>query len=80
MNMESLNGAQLVPGMKVWVDMPHMVGHFPGDVMWAEVVEGHRQPQAGQVWVRQLPTPAQPYAGEEGGWVSEQHSIRCLAV
>jgi hypothetical protein len=48
--------------------------------MWAEVVEGHRQPQPGQVWVRQLPTPAQPYVGEGGGWVSEQHCIRCLAV
>ena len=78
--MESLNGVQLVPGMKVWVDMPHMPGHFPGDVMYAEVVKGHRTAEAGQVWVRNLPTPAQPYAGEEGGWVSEQPAIRCLAV
>ena len=23
-------------------------------------------------WVRQLATPAQPFPGEEGGWVSEQ--------
>ena len=76
--MESLNGVQLAPGMKVWVDMPHMPQFFPGDVMYAEVVKGHRTAQAGQVWVKQLPTAACPVPGE--AWVSEQHAIRCLAV
>ncbi len=59
-------------GLHCWVDMLHMRGMFPGDVMYAEVVEGHRKPQEGMCWVKQLPTPAMPYAGEEGGWVSEQ--------
>jgi hypothetical protein len=71
-------GETLAIGQKVWVDMPHMTGQFPGDVMFAEVVEGHRQPQPGMVWVRQLPTAAMPFPGEEGGWVSEQHASRCL--
>lgn len=71
-------GETLSVGQKVWVDMPHMAGEFPGDVMFAEVVEGHRQPQPGMIWVRQLSTAAMPFAGEEGGWVSEQHASRCL--
>lgn len=78
--MESLNGVQLAPGMKVWVDMPHMPEWFPGDVMYAEVIEGHREPQPGQVWVRQLPTAALPLPKGMAAWVSEQHAIRCLAV
>ncbi len=78
--MESLNGVELTPGMKVWVDMPHMPEWFPGDVMYAEVVEGHREPQVGYVWVRQLATPALPLPKGMAAWVSEQHCIRCLAV
>ena len=76
--MESLNGVSLIPGMKVWVDMPHMPEFFPGDVMYAEVIEGHREAQQGQVWVRQIATAGCPIVGES--WVSEQHAIRCLAV
>ena len=59
-------------GRKCWVDMPHMTGAFPGDVMLAQVVEGHRPARDGMAWVRQLPTPALPFPGEEGGWVSER--------
>lgn len=65
-------------GRKCWVDMPHMPGQFPGDVMYAEVVEGHRAPQEGMTWVRALPTPAMPYVGEEGGWVTEQPVARMM--
>jgi hypothetical protein len=71
-------GEALQAGQKVWVDMPHMADWFPGAVMWAEVIEGHRQPQPGMVWVRQLATPALPNPGEEGGWVSEQPANHCL--
>jgi hypothetical protein len=71
-------GEQLDIGQRVWVDMPHMADWFPGAVMFAEVIEGHREPQAGMVFVRQLPTAAMPYPGEEGGWVSEQPAIRCI--
>jgi hypothetical protein len=77
--MESLNGVELVPGMVVWVDTPHMPGHFAGDVMKAEVVKGYREPQAGMIWVRTLPTPANPYPGEGGGWVSEHYLNRVWA-
>jgi len=35
-------GEQLDIGQKVWVDMPHMADWFPGAVMFAEVIEGHR--------------------------------------
>ena len=75
--MESLNGIQLISGMKVWVDMPHMPGFFPGDVMLAQVIEGHRKAQKGEVWVQQLPTPGCPIEGD--AWISEQHCHRCLA-
>ena len=64
-----------IGGRKVWVDMPHMADHFPGGVMRAELIDDQdmdRPAQPGMAWVRQIPTPAQPYAGEEGGWVSEQ--------
>lgn len=71
-------GETLAIGQKVWVDMPHMPSWFPGAVMWAEVIEGYREPQPGMVWVRQLPTAAVPNPGEEGGWVSEQPASRCL--
>lgn len=65
-------------GRKCWVDMPHMPGQFPGDVMLAVVVEGHREPQEGMAFVRQLATPAMPFPGEEGGWVSEQPLSRMM--
>ena len=65
-------------GRKCWVDMPHMAGAFPGDVMLAQVVEGHRPAREGMAWVRQLPTPALPFPGEEGGWVSEQPLTRMM--
>ena len=71
-------GEALQSGQKVWVDMPHMADWFPGAVMRAEVISGYRQAQPGMVWVRQLPTPALPNPGEEGGWVSEQPASRCL--
>jgi hypothetical protein len=71
-------GETLSIGQKVWVDMPHMANWFPGAVMFAEVIEGYRDAQPGMIWVRQLPTAALPNAGEEGGWVSEQHASRCL--
>ena len=71
-------GETLSIGQKVWVDMPHMPSWFPGAVMWAEVIKGHREPQPGMVWVRQLHTAALPDPGEEGGWVSEQHASRCF--
>jgi hypothetical protein len=71
-------GEALTVGQKAWIDMPHMAEWFPGGVMWAEVVEGYRDPQPGMIWVRQLSTPALPFPGEEGGWVSEQHASRCL--
>ena len=71
-------GETLHIGQQVWVDMPHMADWFPGAVMLAEVIKGHREPQAGMVFVRQLPTAALPNPGEEGGWVSEQHAARCL--
>jgi hypothetical protein len=68
-------GDLLMTGQKCWVDMPkHM--EFAGDVMWAEVIEGHRDPQEGHIFVRQLATPAMPNPGEQGGWVSEQPLIR----
>jgi hypothetical protein len=76
--MESLNGEELVPGMKVWVDMPHMSGVFPGDVMLALVIENQGQAEAGEIWVRQLPTPRCPIVGET--WISRQECRRCLAV
>lgn len=63
---------------KVWVDMPKDM-EFVGDVMWAELIDDaqmHRPAQEGMAWVRQLPTPAMPNAGEDGGWVSEQPKIR----
>jgi alkylation response protein AidB-like acyl-CoA dehydrogenase len=81
MNMQAIldmAGEQLDIGQKVWVDMPHMADWFPGAVMYAEVIKGHREPQAGMVFVRQLPTTALPNPGEEGGWVSEQPATRCL--
>ena len=68
-----------IHGRKVWVDMPHMAGQFPGDVMRAELIDDsfmHRPAQPGMAWVRQLPTPAMPFAGAEGGWVSEQPKKR----
>ena len=65
-------------GQTVWVDMPHMPGAFAGDVMLAEVVEGHRDPQDGTVFVRQLATPAMPFPGNDGGWVSEQPTARMM--
>jgi len=76
--MESLNGAELVPGMKVWVDMPHIPGVFPGDVMKALVIEDQGQTEAGEVWVKQLPTPKCPIVGE--AWISKQECCRCLAI
>ncbi|MAK71875.1 MAG: hypothetical protein CMF19_07500 [Idiomarinaceae bacterium] len=77
--MESLNGIQLVVGMKVWVDTAHMgANYFPGDCMYGEVVQGHRQAQNGQVWVRQIATAACPVAGD--AWIGEHFANRCLAV
>ena len=76
--MESLNGTELVPGMKVWVDMPHMPGVFPGDVMKALVIENQDQTDVGEIWVRQLPTPGCPIADE--AWISKQVCCRCLAI
>jgi hypothetical protein len=64
----------LTGNVKVWVEMPKRM-EFAGDVMWAELIEDaemHRPAREGMAWVRQLPTPAMPYAGEEGGWVTEQ--------
>lgn len=63
---------------KVWVDMPKNM-EFAGDVMRAELIsdaEMMRPAREGMAWVRQLATPAMPYAGEEGGWVSEQPKAR----
>ena len=64
-------GELIMTGQKCWVDMPKRM-EFAGDVMYAEVIEGHREPQEGHIFVRQLATPAMPFPGEEGGWVSEQ--------
>ena len=64
-----------IGGRLCWVDMPHMADAFPGAVMRAELIddaEMHRPARHGFAWVRQVATPAQPYPGEEGGWVSEQ--------
>ena len=64
-----------ISGRKVWVEMPHMADCFPGGVMFAELIddsEMYRPAQPGHAWVRQLATPAKPYPGEDGGWVSEQ--------
>jgi len=78
LDMESLNGVELVAGMKVWVDMPHMPNAFAGDVMYAEVVDGALPAASGSVWVKQLATAACPIIGDP--WISEQPAIRCLAV
>ena len=64
-----------IGGRLCWVDMPHMADAFPGAVMRAELIddaEMYRPARHGFAWVRQVATPAQPYPGEEGGWVSEQ--------
>ena len=64
-----------IGGRKVWVEMVNDREGFPGGVMYAELIDDqdmYRPAQPGMAWVRQIPTPAQPYAGEEGGWVSEQ--------
>lgn len=69
-------------GQAVWVDMPHMADAFPGAVMKAEIVhpaDMGRNAQPGLAWVRQVATPAQPYPGEDGGWVSEQPLSRIYA-
>jgi|TARA_Y100000015_G_scaffold27590_1_gene26742 hypothetical protein len=73
------NGVEQFPGgiggRKVWVDMPHMADQYPGGVMRAELIDDSvmsRPAREGMAWVRQLATPAQPFPGEEGGWVSEQ--------
>lgn len=64
-----------IGGRKVWVDMPHMADAFAGGVMRAELIDDsdmHRPAREGMAWVRQLATPAMPFPGEQGGWVSEQ--------
>lgn len=62
-------GEELILGQKVWAEN---AGHlFIQGSFRAEVIEAHRPAQPGMVWLRQLPTVAQPYVGEEGGWVTE---------
>ena len=65
-------------GRKCWVDMPHMAGAFPGDVMLAQVVEGSPTRPRGHGLGPSVPTPAMPFPGEEGGWVSEQPLTRMM--
>ena len=65
--MLSLMDELLEVGDLVWCDS--VVG-MPGSVMKAEVITGHREPQAGMVWVRQVATPAVPTL-VDGGWVTE---------
>ncbi len=64
-----MTGEQLILGQQVWAEN---AGHlFTQGSFRAEVIKGHRPAQSGMVWLRQLPTVAQPYVGEEGGWVTE---------
>jgi len=62
-------GEQLSIGQQVWAE--NAMHLFPQGSFRAEVIEGHRPAQVVMVWLRQLPTAAQPYVGEEGGWVTE---------
>jgi len=68
--------ALLMVGQKVWAENASHL--FVQGSFRAEVIEGHRAPQPGMVWLRQLPTVAQPYVGEEGGWVTEWNAKDCL--
>jgi len=75
--MFDLAGNELIIGQKVWAEnAAHL---FAEGSFRAEVIQGHRNAQPGMVWLRQLPTVAQPYVGEEGGWVTEWNAKYCLA-
>lgn len=76
--MVDMMGNELTVGKKVWAESAHHL--FKEGSFKAEVIEGHRLPQPGMVWLRQLPTPAQPYVGEEGGWVTEWNAKNCLVA
>lgn len=76
--MVDMVGNELTVGRKVWAEgASHL---FKEGSFKAEVIEGHRLPQPGMVWLRQIPTPAQPYVGEEGGWVTEWSAKDCLVA
>jgi hypothetical protein len=76
--MFDIAGNDLIIGQKVWAEnAAHL---FAEGSFRAEVIQGHRNAQAGMVWLRQLPTPAQPYVGEGGGWVTEWNAKDCLAT
>jgi len=74
--MLDMAGNELMVGQKVWAENASHL--FVQGSFRAEVIEGHRAPQPGMVWLRQLPTVAQPYVGEEGGWVTEWNAKDCL--
>lgn len=76
--MLDMAGNELIVGQKVWAENAYHL--FTEGSFRAEVIEGHRAPQPGMIWLRQLPTVAQPYVGEEGGWVTEWNTKNCLAA
>lgn len=74
--MLDMAGNELMVGQKVWAENASHL--FAEGSFRAEVIKGHRAPQPGMIWLRQLPTVAQPYVGEEGGWVTEWYAKDCL--
>ena len=86
--MESLNGAQLIPGMKVWADS---VLGFPGDVMLAEVIATDLKPgfigfhfgkvcRTECVTIRHLSTAGAPVPKGQDAWVTDWPANKLLAV
>jgi hypothetical protein len=76
--MLDMVGNDLTVGRRVWAE--NAFNLFTEGCFRAEVIDGHRPPQSGMVWLRQLPTAAHPYVGEEGGWVTEWEAKDCLVV
>jgi len=74
--MESMNGVAISIGQTVWCEEAIGFEHC-GKCFKAKVIEGHREPQHGMVWVRELATPANPV--EDGGWVTEWAAKKIFA-